>query len=313
MNKDQYFSIRAPARIHTALLNESGYLNRIDGSIGFVVDRPYWDITISADKSCMNLSHLDSELVPRLLETVAIFEIQFKLQIGVSISGEIPIHSGLGSKTSLLMGVGNAISELFNLNLHPPEIAAIVKRGGTSGLGIWAGSKRGFLWDAGRQYPNQKSTFSPSSTSIAKAPKLISNISIGEFSICHFRFTDRGISGISEQSVFTNNCPLPENEAIEALAIVGGGILPALLEKDIVNIQAPLRSLQRIGLKKIEWDLQSSVTKEFRSYWEKCVPDITLCLSSMGPTLYCLTDRPDFIKYIVENFYADPFHFIITS
>ena len=191
-------TVKSSARIHSALINESGFSGRIDGSIGFSIDLPFWEIVVFRDERGPHIdsNHLDEELLSALELTKSKIQNKYQLpNFSYRISGGIESHIGLGSKTALLMGFAKAINKLFSLNMLPSEMAGIAGRGGTSGIGYWASQTGGFLWDAGRSYPEEKSEFSPSSTSKNKPPKLIASINLDEYYICHFRFSDKGLSG----------------------------------------------------------------------------------------------------------------------
>jgi beta-ribofuranosylaminobenzene 5'-phosphate synthase len=312
MQTDRLF-IKSTARIHTALLNESGYLARVDSSIGFHVPDPHWEIVIARDPRLSGYEHLDVELVTAIRKTIAIFYDKHGVRSGISVKGGIPLHAGLGAKTSLLLGVGRGISQLHGLNLSTVQVATLVGRGGTSGIGVWAATKTGFLWDAGRRFPDDKDLFAPSSQSSSSPPALICNLSADRFSICHFRFSERGIYGAQEKEIFARHCPLPDQQTIDALAIVAGGLVPALCDGDSLALQPHLQALQYIGLKALEWKCQSDATKRFRAYWDDINPGTALCLSSMGSTLYCLTNNPKKIRDLIESYDTKPLHFFTTE
>ena len=307
-------SIRSCARIHTALLNESGYLGRIDGSIGFSIKKPSWEITLSRNELNFDTSNVDAEII-KVLETFkSKLTSQYDLpNFSYSLPKIIESHIGLGSKTSLLMGFGEACSKLFKLNIPPEKIALLAQRGGTSGIGYWSSQIGGFLWDSGRKYPSEKSTFTPSFYSHNAPPYLLSSISIDTFIICHFRFSNNKIHGEKEMEIFKNNCPLSHASTKEMLAILAGSLIPSLIDSCNIGIQKSLSTIQKSGMKKIEWMNQDIETLRFKEYWESLNTGVALCLSSMGPTMYCLTATPIRIKNIIEAYDRAPLHYNETK
>lgn len=304
-------TIKSTARIHTALLNESGYGDRIDGSIGFSIDSPAWEIRVSREtfEAPANLT-IDAELLSSLNFLKTNLQEKFHIKkLSYEISGGIKSHVGLGSKTALLLGFANAVNKLFELNLSPLELATETGRGGTSGIGYWASQKGGFLWDAGRAYPTEKSKFGPSSISKIPPPALVTSIPIENYYICHFRFSHQGIFGDKEKLIFQKHCPTNHEETQKLLALTSNHLVPSILSDNEPIIQETLAKIQNIGLKSIEWNYQDSETKKFRRYWESKNIDIALCLSSMGSTMYCMTKEPERIKSILAEYSIPPLHY----
>lgn len=307
-------TIHTTARIHTGLLNESGYLGRIDGGIGFAVDSPGWKIFLCKGLKEGLSNNIEAEILFELELFKSKMQIKYNLpDFSYSVSGGIDVHIGLGSKTSLLIGFGNAINKLFELNLSCWDIAKESGRGGTSGIGFWASQKGGVLWDAGRKFPEEKATFAPSSCSNAFPPELIASIDLPGFYACHFRYAEKGIYGSKERSLFDKYCPTSHEDTKNLLALVSGLLVPSLISKCEQGIQVALKGIQSLGLKAIEWDHQSSETLDFRKFWDSNHTETALCLSSMGPTMYCLTQHPNSIIKIIKAYSVRPLHFRVSK
>lgn len=303
-------SVTSYSRIHTALLNMSGYQGRVDGGIGFSIASPSWKITLYSDTSVDTPSNFGSEhkesvqrLKSSLIRDYCLPEFSY------AIDGGVGAHVGLGSKTSLLMGFGKAVGNLFKIEILPKHVAMTAGRGGTSGIGYWASQLGGFIWDAGRAFPQEKSTFRPSSVAAYPPPSLIMALSVEEYKICHFRFSSKKIYGAEECQIFEDNCPTTHGETRELLSIVSGLLVPSLISMHDVGIQQALRVIQTLGLKAVEWRLQDNDTRRFREYWESNCSDTALCLSSMGPTMYCLTKKPQEIQELLTKYATAPLHF----
>ena len=85
---------------------------------------------------------------------------------GVKIYVEdlIPAHVGFGSGTQAALATAAAVNELYGLGKSVRELAFAVKRGGTSGIGVTAFEKGGFIVDGGHRFKD-KGAFMPSAAS----------------------------------------------------------------------------------------------------------------------------------------------------
>ncbi|HYV48421.1 MAG TPA: beta-ribofuranosylaminobenzene 5'-phosphate synthase family protein, partial [Myxococcaceae bacterium] len=240
--------IRAPARLHWALLNLSGLLNRVDGGIGLMIDEPAWEIEAGLDQAGIHGVPLEDDHLAGIQQVLAKLPSGISRQLGIRIVSSIPAHAGLGSKTSLLLAVGRAASLLSGQADSPLNIARLLSRGGTSGIGVNGYSAGGLIWDVGRKYPAEKSHFGPSSLSHCPPPRAIRLSSLDWLSVVHFRFDRTGLSGSDEADFFSRTCPLPTIET-ERLAICTSlQLIPAILDEDEEELQDGIRSIQELGL-----------------------------------------------------------------
>ena len=154
-------TIRTPARLHFALIDLNGSLGRIDGSIGLAINDPHFEVIAEPADQIQIESSQYEERAHVLLE-----KLQAKYSfpgIHLQLASEIPPHSGFGSGTQLALGIAQAVNTLYNLNLRVADLTETVGRGGTSGIGITAFERGGFILDGGHRFPDQKSSFLPSS------------------------------------------------------------------------------------------------------------------------------------------------------
>lgn len=306
--------IKVPARIHCGLINESGLFGRIDGGIGFTIDAPYWELDINESDTPVVDQHLPAELREAIVQVRDTLSPLFlTANLTVTPRQTIPAHVGFGSKTALVLAVGKAFCHLRGYNLSPIQLATIFGRGGTSGIGIHTFERGGFVWDAGRRYPAEKDRFGPSSLQLAQPPALLQQLHFDWLQVVHFRFDDGTLHGSHEVSIFEQFCPVPEDETRELYTVVAAQIVPALLEQHEPALQDGLRLLQTLGLKRVEWEQQPTTTQRFRNYWEQSGRHEALLLSSMGPTLVCLTHKPEEIVDIVRAFDAAPHALTVTT
>ncbi|WP_170266933.1 beta-ribofuranosylaminobenzene 5'-phosphate synthase family protein [Brevifollis gellanilyticus] len=301
------FTIEAPARIHISLINESGVFGRVDGGIGFAVTEPKWviDIHLSDSKDDKPVTEVEVLIDQAMAKLGQRFPRALSLKLNVRHF--LASHIGLGAKTSLLLAAARAVCEVEGLAFDAIEMAGYLGRGGTSGVGVHLSDGGGIVWDIGRKYPHDKSAFGPSSLSLAPPPPLLLRRHAEWLHVVHFRVAEIGIFGKAEVDIFKKHCPVSSEETCSLIGITASQIFPALIEHDEEALQQSLSSIQDLGLKKIEWDHQHDVTKQFREYWLQNHQEYALGLSSMGPTMYVLTSKPEDVKRAITQ---SGFHFL---
>ena len=299
----------SPARLHLGLVNESGYLDRVDGGLGVQVRFPRWEYRLSPANYLGVIGDVAAELEQNALSVLRRCCARFGIDgAELTILEGIPLHAGLGAKTSFLASIVKAIASWTD---HKPSIDCVARlsgRGGTSGVGINAIHTGGFIIDVGRRFGTEKDAFLPSSRHNDRAPRTLPPFRLRGYSIVHFRFGDSGISGAQEADFFAQSCPIPVEETKELLLQLYGRLLPALLEDDDAELQASLRTLQNVGLKRREWEIQSEVSRRFRGFFESAGLNEALCLSSVGPTVAVITRRPSEVLEVIGQFESRPVH-----
>ncbi|NIO21659.1 MAG: hypothetical protein GTN76_13230, partial [Candidatus Aenigmarchaeota archaeon] len=171
--------VRTPCRLHWTLIDLHGGLGRVDGGIGVALEDPHVTLQVQPSKGQFTVRGEAMDLVRSLvdrflksvkgtkdLDTRKLEKISFQ----IDVLKMIPSHVGMGSMTQLSLATGVALNQLLNLNYSIREIAKVMRRGGTSGIGIAAFEHGGFILDAGHSFGpgKQKSSFLPSR--IARAP-----------------------------------------------------------------------------------------------------------------------------------------------
>lgn len=233
--------------------------------------------------------------------TIANFQLKFGLpDCQVIVNQGIPEHVGLGSKTAYLMALARALSRHFSLGLDYMDLAALVGRGGTSGIGIHTSQFGGIVIDAGHHYPDEKSSFVPSSASRALPPPLKErHAAPDECVVIHLRLDTQGLSGKAEKDFFQRHCPIPEQETQRLLSMVDEILLPGIRRGSLPELNEGLQALQGMGMKAREWTIQGPMTQGLRAKWEDArtrqrgISLPPMCLSSMGPTVFMLSDNPE--------------------
>jgi len=302
--------IITPARLHCTLINLSGLHSRVDSGIGFSINKPNWVIEIEfSDKLDFKGIELEKELYDLAIIIANDFIEKYKLgKFIITIKEIIPLHTGLGAKTSFVLSLGKLISTLYDIDFDAERFANQYFRGSTSGIGIHTFSSGGFVCDIGHKFPQEKNSFLPSSKSQAPTAKKLFSLNINNYKVLHFRLTNKGISGNDEKALFQTYCPLTHESTTDVLASVFFQVAAGIISNDDEALQAGLNKIQNSGFKKIEWEIQPQIIKDFRALWYKINPKQALCLSSVGPTLYVLGNNFDVANSIIEKFNTKIYH-----
>lgn len=153
--------IKTPSRLHLTLIDLNGSIGRIDGGVGLTTENPSLilkaetqDYGIDINFENNNLSErLITEYVEKIENSANKMIKSMKINSGFkfTVKETYPAHSGLGSGTQISLAVGKIILKLIDKDMAAPEIAKIVGRGGTSGIGVRAFDQGGFIIDGGHR------------------------------------------------------------------------------------------------------------------------------------------------------------------
>ncbi len=291
--------IKTPSRLHFGLIDLNGKLGRIDGGVGVALKEPGWHLTVSLNEEDHKSDNITvSGPQKPLLEKIAL---HYFGQRGIPPSGyhvdvrkAIPSHVGLGSKTQLSLAIGSALEMLYQgTDKKPPvrQIARLMQRGGTSGIGVNSFANGGFCVDCGHSFGagKEKESFLPSRASRASPPPVILKTPFPEewHIILAIPYVSPGASGESEIEIFRKNCPLNPKDAEKLSRTVLMQIIPSILEKDIESLGEGLKTFQAIGFKKIEIFQQNPIVRELIQAAED-VGSNASGMSSFGPTTFCV-------------------------
>lgn len=287
--------IRTPSRIHITLIDLNGESGRVDGGIGIALDEPCIEIT--AEKSDKVVIRGDPELKERMRN--ACEAVCPGKGVEIEIKKSYWNHIGLGSGTQAALAAGTAISKLYGIEVSPREIATKAGRGGTSGIGIGAFEKGGFLLDGGHKMSIKKA-FLPSSFSkgVYPAPLLLS-YGFPDWGIVLAIPPYKGAYDLYEKDIFSRECPIPLREVQEVCHIILMQVLPAIVEKDLETLGKAINAIQDTGFKKREISLQPEARELIDEMREAGAAGAGM--SSFGPTVYAITDRPDKIASTIKG------------
>ncbi|MCP8308312.1 MAG: hypothetical protein H3Z54_06420 [archaeon] len=285
--------VKTPSRLHITLIDLNGNLGRIDGGVGIALEEP--SITLEAELIDSGII-VEGDDSGRALEAAKRTLKNYDLKGGlhIRILEKYDEHIGLGFGTQLSLGTAFAITNLHRIHISPRELAEIVGRGGTSGIGVAAFEAGGFIIDGGHTFGanKQKQKFLPSSASKAPPPPVISRLDFPDdwLVVLAMPRLNKRIHGSIEVELFSKYCPIPIDEVQALSHIILMKLLPSVAERDISEFGDAISKIQNIGFKKIEVNLQSDKVKEIMKIMAEAGA-YGVGLSSFGPTLYTVVDN----------------------
>ncbi len=287
--------VEAPSRIHLGLIDMHGGLARVDGGIGITLDDP--GIVLDAkvcDRLVVHGEGGDCLDVVQKAADLVLAGMGLKCGAEITLRTSYPRHIGLGSGTQLALATARALCELYGQPLPARDLAVLVGRGGTSGIGTAAFESGGFIIDGGHSFgeSGDKTGFSPSSASrgVRPAPVTVRHEFPEDWQILlAIPEIARGASGGEELDIFRSACPVPIDEVREVCHEVLVRMLPGLVEHDLDLFGSAVNRIQDIGFKKVEMGLQPPVISGLIGVMRD-TGAAGAGMSSFGPTLYAVTD-----------------------
>jgi beta-RFAP synthase len=287
--------VDAPSRIHITLLDMNGASGRVDGGVGVTLDEP--GCILDARKSTETDVHGGDEEARRRVADAARAVTE---GLGLPGGAEITLHTtarqhaGLGSGTQVALATAAALCRLYDRDLPVSDLAKIVGRGGTSGIGTAAFEQGGFILDGGHRFGSRegKQDFRPSAASRGIAPPPV---------LARHRFpedwrillvtpdTGAGAHGGREVDIFRTHCPVPLDEVREVCHEVLMRMIPGLIEHDLDLFGSAINRTQHLGFKKVEVAMQHPVVSTLLEATVQAGA-AGAGLSSFGPTVYAVGD-----------------------
>jgi beta-ribofuranosylaminobenzene 5'-phosphate synthase len=287
--------VQTPSRLHLTLIDMHGGSGRVDGSVGITLNEP--GILLEMRQSpVLEVQGCDSVTQERIMDCAR------QVLKGLHAGGNVSItvreyflsHIGLGSGSQIMLAIARGIAEIYGRSLPIKDLALLVGRGGTSGIGTAAFEHGGFIIDGGHAFGQgcEKSGFRPSAASRGVRPPPV--IFRHEFPV-DWRILlampnlPAGASGIRETDVFKTYCPVPIDEVRTLCHEILMRMLPGIIEKDLDLFGSSVNTVQKLGFKKVELSLQPKQIPELiermRSAGAACAG-----MSSFGPTVYAIGD-----------------------
>ncbi len=295
--------IDTPSRIHIALIDLNGSYGRVDGGIGVTIDKPGFSLSMQPDDAGTTIefaeknlaAEVTDEYTTKILRAAGFVREKFSIDEGLrfTVNKTYPSHSGLGSGTQIALATAKLMTENIGEHLPSVELAKIVGRGGTSGIGVHGFDLGGFIVDGGHS-KKMKKDFMPSSASDPVPPVLIGRYDFPEeWGIALVRpKIGKYFCGREEINIFQDYCPLPKDEVKLLSHIIFMNLVPFLIEHDLEGFSAVINRIQEIAFNKVEFKLQPpQVTAAMKTMREVGIPGVGL--SSLGPTLFGVYEKKD--------------------
>jgi beta-ribofuranosylaminobenzene 5'-phosphate synthase len=287
--------INTPARLHFGLIDMNGERGRIDGGSGLALESPHTVIEAVKSQKLAVRCESEPEIESRVVEALSVVREKYKIG-GVTVDIlERPLpHVGLGSATQTLVGAVHALCKLYGLDRPSAELAEVVGRGGTSGIGVAAIETGGFIIDGGHpfrrgSYSKQEYTPSGSTAGIAPPP-VLARYDFPDWDILLVvpetgAVFGEGASGLREVTLFKVVCPVPLAEVQRMCHILLIQMMPAVLEGDLEAFASAMEDYQSLGFKVFELRAQTQLLSDCLRFLKENGGQ-GAGMSSWGPSLY---------------------------
>ncbi len=283
--------VQTPSRIHLTLTDLTGRSGRVDGGVGIALDEP--NILLEAERSD-DLVVLGENKDRARAAAQAVRDAFGLGGARITVRGNYRMHVGLGGGTQLGIAAGKALCELYGRPASPREIARIVSRGGTSGIGIAAFEAGGFIIDGGHTFGpgREKADFRPSSASRGVRPPPV--IARHDFPpdwkiLLAVPNIQKGAHGQREMDIFREYCPVPLADVHELCYQILVRMVPSLVEEDLDEFGSAVNRVQELGFKRVEVMLQHPLVHRLMAQMREAGAACS-GLSSFGPTVFAITD-----------------------
>ncbi|WP_048137123.1 beta-ribofuranosylaminobenzene 5'-phosphate synthase [Methanosarcina horonobensis] len=277
--------ITTPCRLHVTLIDMNGEIGRMDGGAGLTLSSPNIKVTAEeADEIQIEGLQGFADRMKKAAEAL----LPAGKGIKIEVKELIPAHVGFGSGTQSALAAAAAVNELYGLGKSIRELAFTVKRGGTSGIGVAAFEKGGFIVDGGHRFKD-KGVFLPSAASRVPPGPVLFREDFPDWDIVIAIPNEKGMHDQEEIDVFKKFCPLPIEEVREVAHMVLMKMMPAVIEGDIESFGAAVNHVQTVGFNKRESLIWPGFVKDIASLMRS--RSYGAGVSSFGPVVYAFMDN----------------------
>jgi beta-ribofuranosylaminobenzene 5'-phosphate synthase len=287
--------VQTPSRLHLTLIDMHGGSGRVDGGVGITLDEPGTLLEIRGNPK-LEVNGCDNRTRDRIMDAAqrVLDGLRIGGNVSVTVRKYVPSHIGLGSGSQIMLAAARGIAELYGKQVAVKDLAFLIGRGGTSGIGTAAFEYGGFIIDGGHAFGQDsgKSGFRPSAASRGVRPPPI--IVRHEFPpdwriLLATPDIPAGASGTTELDIFRTHCPVPIDEVRALCHEILMRMLPGIVERDLDLFGSSVNSIQDLGFKKVELGLQPpeipALIQTVRSAGAAGAG-----MSSFGPTIYAIAD-----------------------
>jgi len=277
--------ISTPCRLHLTLIDMNAEIGRVDGGAGLTLSSPNIRITVErAEETRIEGLQGFADRMKRAAEAL----LPEGEGVRIDVEELIPAHVGFGSGTQSSLAAAAAVNKLYGLGKSVRELAFAVKRGGTSGIGVTAFEKGGFIVDGGHRFKD-KGAFMPSAASKVPPGPVLFREDFPEWDIVVAIPDEKGVHDQEEINLFKEFCPLPIEEVREVAHVVLMQMMPAVIEQDIENFGAAVNHVQTVGFNKRESLIWPDFVKNIASFMRS--RSYGAGISSFGPVVYSFVDN----------------------
>ncbi len=304
-------------RVHIGLISMHSAGCRINGGIGFTINKPQATIFCETSDSFTFTDNRDFPLGINEQKQLAYIinsihaNLNLKNSIHVEVTGDLRTHYGMGSGTSIRLACIEGLFLLNDKKTTNKDIVAYSKRGGTSGIGINTYFDGRFVFDLG--VANTSNAFEPSSLANHPSPPLLlDSIDMPDWTIGLCLPTSiKPLTQEEEIHFFNNNCPINVMESYETLYHCLFGAYASIKEKNKLSFVKSIIGVQKCGFKKIERSIYGDNLSELES---KLYANGAQCvgMSSLGPMLFFMADDDVLIR-IKNNMPQEECNILLTN
>lgn len=284
-------------RLHITLLgmNRGGY--RLNGGAGFAISSPSSLVFGAPSSQCQvkDQRHNKDPALEEQLVSLLVSEVKrshLPSAVSLTISGDMPSHSGFGSGTALRLASLEALHILNSSPISRMDLVQAAKRGGTSGIGVNTYFEGGFVFDLGKS--NNGTQHAPSSmANPTEAPLCLDQTRMPDWQIGICVPTKIPTKTQQEEQLFfQRTCPIKDEYVYEALYHVAYGLYPAVLEQDRKTFCNALRAIQKTAWKNSERREYGASLALLEKQIYELGADV-VAMSSLGPGLFFLAEDVD--------------------
>lgn len=279
--------ITSYTRLHFGLISMNEHSHRIDGGFGLYVNLPSAEIFIENDKKICVKGYNDKYYEKILKENEKYLELS---KVKVVINNIVDPHVGLGLKTQISMALLQGLKLFAGNEINLTDMLPIIKRGGTSGIGIHSFLNGGFTVDGGHLWGIEKNKLCPSADVISyKLSPLIVHKNFPNWGICIIiPNTKKHVYGKQETKLFSEFTPILQSEIDSLCKWILMGVIPAIQNNDLESFGYSLNNCMHLGFKKKEIEFWQENVK----YYINILKEANfkgVGMTSFGPTVFGFT------------------------
>lgn len=285
--------VETSARLHIGFMDLNFALGRRFGSVGFAIDMPRTRVVAQATPD-IQVEGKDSARAAAVVETMT-KKLDLPVGAHVVVENAIDRHAGLGSGTQLALAVGHAVARLNEIELTTRAIAALLGRGGRSGIGIGTFDTGGIVLDAGKDRNGGEPPPIVWHHDMPSDWRVVLVLDRGK----------HGVHGEAEAQAFRDVTAMAPETCGEICRLTLMQLVPSVIERDVKSFGAAVSEIQaRVGDYFAPWQggrrFTSPVVSEALE-WMAVNGAAGIGQSSWGPTGYAIAESAAVARRIADS------------